>query len=215
MMQLQTLYLVNGGDWGWVVGSVQFLVNNIRSKSMTGLIIFDKDQTLIDSACGEKFIQSPTDQRILPGAAEAVSNFAKRGYKIAIASNQGGVEAGKKSFESAIEEMKFCLGLFPEISIGLICPCYDGKSAWMVKLNDWEVYLRQKIGVGSGTTNFGNFRKPGPGMINFLIAYYKSVPGETWFIGDRPEDEQAAEAAGTNFMAADILRLRFQQSDNC
>lgn len=175
---------------------------------MGNLIIFDKDQTLIDSLCGERFIQEPTDQKILPGAAEAVASFHERGFRVAIASNQGGVEAGKKTLESAIQEMGFCLELFPEIKIGLLCPCRSGEWAWMVEKAGQPVYLRQKIGIGNGT-NFGNFRKPGPGMINFLIAHYKSTPGETCFVGDRPEDEQAAEAAGCEFMTADLVRDRY------
>lgn len=172
---------------------------------MGNLIIFDKDQTLIKSACGEKFIQSPTDQAILPGAAEAVRNFHKRErFKIAIASNQGGVEAGKKSLESAIEEMRFCLNLFPEIKIGLIAPNYSGKTAIKIpkKLPGLE-YSEEIRG------DYGSFRKPGPGMLNWIMEFYGATPGETWFVGDRPEDEGAAEAAGIQFMAADIVRDRY------
>lgn len=166
---------------------------------MTNLIIFDKDQTLIESAVGEKFIQSPTDQRILPGAAEAVANFHQRGYKIAIASNQGGVEAGKKSLESAIKEMEFCLELFPQVDFGLIAHTYKGDSAWRIGRS-----LKDEI-----WGNFGCYCKPGPGMINFIINFYESTPSQTWFVGDRPEDEGAAEAAGVQFMAADIVRDRY------
>lgn len=167
--------------------------------SMIKLIIFDKDQTLINSACGQRFVQSPTDQVILPGAAEAVRTFHERGFKIAIASNQGGVELGKKTLQSAIEEMEFCLRLFPEIDFGLLSHTYAGKSAWRVgRKHCDEVW-----------GNFGCYRKPGPGMLNFLMNFYDCLPSQTWFIGDRPEDEKAAEAAGTNFMAADVVRDRY------
>ncbi|MCT7968980.1 HAD hydrolase-like protein [Laspinema sp. D1] len=167
--------------------------------SMTNLIIFDKDQTLVDSLCGERFIQSPTDQAILPGAAEAVQSFYERGFRIAIASNQGGVEARKKTLESAIEEMRFCLFLFPVIETGLIAPNYSGESAWEIT----QTTAKEISG------DFGSFRKPGPGMLNYLMKLYQSTPSKTWFIGDRPEDEQAAESAGTQFIAADIVRARY------
>nr|WP_263012676.1 HAD-IIIA family hydrolase [Laspinema sp. D3d] len=163
------------------------------------MIIFDKDWSLVGSASGEGAIQSPTDQQILPGAAEAISNFYERGFKIAIASNQGGVELGKKSLSSAIEEMKFCLRLFPQIDFGLLSHTYTGKSAWRVS----QEHCDEVWG------NFGCYRKPGPGMLNFLMQFYGCSPSQTWFIGDRPEDEQAAEAAGTQFMAADIVRARY------
>lgn len=188
---------------------------NLELHDMTKLIIFDKDQTLIDSLCGERFIQSPTDQKILPGAAEAVANFHERGYQVAIASNQGGVEMGKKSLESAIEEMEFCLGLFPKIEFGLFAPNYKGDVCFQVFRDRILQIQYPENPVYAGYTiqksirDFGSFRKPGPGMLNLSIWFYNSSPGETCFVGDRPEDHMAAEAAGCQFMAADVVRDRY------
>ena len=168
------------------------------------LIIFDKDQTLVHTLSGEQFIQHPKDQRILAGAAEAVANFHERGFKVAIASNQGGVEAGKKSLESAIEEMRFCLNLFPEIKIGLIAPNYSGKTAIKIPKKLPGLEYSEEI---SG--DYGSFRKPGPGMLNWIMEFYGATPSKTWFVGDREEDTAAAEAAGVEFMAADIVRDRY------
>jgi D-glycero-D-manno-heptose 1,7-bisphosphate phosphatase len=178
------------------VGDEQEITENY---SMTNLIIFDKDQTLVDSLCGEKFIQSPTDQAILSGAAEAVESFYQRGFRIGIASNQGGVASNKKTLESAIEEMRFCLGLFPLIETGIIAHTYEGKTAWEIT----QTSAKEISG------DFGSFRKPGPGMLNYLMKLYQSTPSKTLFIGDRPEDEGAAESAGVEFLAADILRSRY------
>ena len=38
-------------------------------------------------------------------------------------------------------------------------------------------------------------------------------PEKCWMVGDRVEDEQVADAAGINFMAADIVRARFMGGD--
>ncbi len=43
-------------------------------------------------------------------------------------------------------------------------------------------------------------------MILKALIDFEGDRDETWMIGDRPEDEQAATAAGVNFMWADIWR---------
>jgi FMN phosphatase YigB (HAD superfamily) len=48
----------------------------------------------------------------------------------------------------------------------------------------------------------GLYRKPDPDMLGYLAAFYGN--GECHaFIGDRPENEQAAEAAGIPFLHRD------------
>ena len=51
------------------------------------------------------------------------------------------------------------------------------------------------------------FRKPQPGMLK--LASHIEFPDKSWYVGDRLEDEQAAAAAGINFMWADVWRDRF------
>lgn len=185
---------------------------------MTQLIVFDKDGTLIEPLSGEKFIQSPTDQKILPGAAEAVANFHQRGYKICIASNQGGVEAGYKLIDFAIVECRYALELFPQVDFVLFAPNYKGDVCFQV-FRDRTIeiqYPSVSVPVYGGceirksVRDFGSFRKPGAGMINLAIWHYNTLPSQTWMVGDRPEDEQAAEAAGVQFMAADVVRDRYR-----
>jgi histidinol phosphatase-like enzyme len=62
------------------------------------------------------------------------------------------------------------------------------------------IYLRQNI----GSKKFGSYRKPGPGMINYLLWHFSATAGETWFIGDRSEDEGAARAANVPFLHRDV-----------
>lgn len=71
---------------------------------MNKLLILDKDGTLTKTISGEKFVQHPEDQKIIPGASKAVNYAKQQGYKIAIASNQGGVKAGFKTIEEALQE---------------------------------------------------------------------------------------------------------------
>ena len=47
-----------------------------------------------------------------------------------------------------------------------------------------------------------SWRKPEPGMLLHAIQYFQVGLEETLFVGDRPEDEKAAKAAGVDFMWA-------------
>jgi len=175
---------------------------------MNKLLLLDKDGTLIiPKKIGEKFVQQPWDQVPLPGVREAIAHYCRQGWQMAIISNQGGVAAGHKSLEKCILEMRYCLELFPEIEEAYFCPDFDGMNCYRVWTDDlihydadnhitWELQIR------------GQFRKPSPGML--LLAKHIHAADECWMVGDRPEDEGAAEAAGVNYMAADIWRDRFR-----
>lgn len=43
-------------------------------------------------------------------------------------------------------------------------------------------------------------KKPGPAMLAELMALFGAAPSETWMVGDSPDDESAAEAAGVRFV---------------
>ena len=170
-----------------------------ENHSLKKLIIFDKDSLMESLVSGN--IQSPINQKIRPGAGEAIQSFYRRGFSVAVVSNQPQVEAGEKSLESAIAEMQFCLNLM-DIDFGVIAHTFEGKSAW--KLG--KIY-RGEIWDNFG--KFGSFLKPSPGMINFLIQFYGSSPSQTWLISDDTEDAKTAEAAGSNFLAGDLVRARY------
>ena len=46
-------------------------------------------------------------------------------------------------------------------------------------------------------------------MIQYCLSLYGGDVGKCWMVGDRPEDEKAAVAAGINFIAADVWRAKF------
>jgi len=46
-------------------------------------------------------------------------------------------------------------------------------------------------------------------MIHCCLSLYASETGKCWMVGDRPEDEKAAVAAGINFITADVWRDKF------
>lgn len=192
------------------------------------LLALDKDGTLVRPASGSKFVQHPEDQVLLPGVAEVIRRYADEGWAMVICSNQGGVAAGHKTLEEAIAEMRYCLNLLPEINTAYFCPslappkwlrwlrhlgfyatrCYrvdrDGRP-----LSAAEWFVDEDYILAGGDNTFG-YRKPG-GLMLFWAATEHLILADGWhenvlFVGDRPEDEGAANAAGVRFMWADDWR---------
>lgn len=161
------------------------------------ILILDKDGTLTTTVSGHTFVQHPEDQKLLPGVLETINRFKKDGWRIAIASNQGGVKAGFKTLDEAIKEMRFCLSLLPQIELALFCPD-DGYQCYLIEGEKGDLFE---------CPHMGNFRKPEPGMINYAVYRLGgSEEAEVLFVGDRPEDHKAALNAGVSFMDAEEWR---------
>jgi D-glycero-D-manno-heptose 1,7-bisphosphate phosphatase len=144
-----------------------------------------------------EFIESPTDQELIPGAAEAIARCTVTGnWSVVGISNQGGVAAGKKSLSDACEEQRYTLELCPLLMAILFCPDWDG-----------EICYRTRLPFGTQRVHHfvGQYRKPGPGML--LEAAYLYKADTLLYVGDRPEDQQAAMNAGIDFLWADAWRM--------
>ena len=167
------------------------------------LLILDKDGTLTTTASGETFVQHPEDQVLLPGVAEALQRYQDEGWKVAIASNQGGVAAGHKSLDEAVAEMRYCITLLPsKVPFSFLCPDFQGEECWM--LDGAELIALHGVDVNLSFEK--SFRKPSPGMIFAARAMQLREVLKTLFVGDRPEDQQTAANAGVQFMWAEEWR---------
>lgn len=154
------------------------------------LFIFDKDGTLVGVPSPEQNrpANTPAEQILLPGVAAKIAALKAAGAKIAIASNQGGVAWGFISYAQAADLLSDCAA-----KIGAdawdFCP-HDARAADKPNARpEYAIPCR--------------CRKPQPGMI-IRLAKRLGVPlSRVVFVGDRPEDEQAAQAAGVRFEWAD------------
>jgi D-glycero-D-manno-heptose 1,7-bisphosphate phosphatase len=167
------------------------------------LAFLDKDGTIVKPIGTTKFVQVPSDQELIEGAEAAIASLTSDGYELVIVSNQGGVAAGHKSLESAIEEMRYAM-LLTGIETAYFCPDFEGDECYVVTADDSEALHETCISDG-----LGDFRKPGPGMLK--IAAYRFFEEYLDFdnclmIGDRPEDEQAAAGIGVPFQWASDWR---------
>jgi D-glycero-D-manno-heptose 1,7-bisphosphate phosphatase len=169
---------------------------------MSKIIFFDLDGTLRETISGKTFINEPQDQKAIEGTQKALSYYQKKGFVMIGITNQGGVAAGHKSLQSAIEEQRITLQLFPELREVLMCTSYDGQTCWSVSSDQINEF-------GSTDPNV-SCRKPGCGMILVgLQGFYSVDIGDCWMIGDRPEDQKCAEAAGVKFIWASVMHAKF------
>jgi len=169
---------------------------------MTKIFFFDLDGTLRQPKSGKTFINEPDDQKPIAGASEAIAHYSDSFICIGI-TNQGGVAAGHKSIESAIEEQRITLKLFPELSEIFFCPNW-GESCYQISRGNVPLSFEAPIG---GDSLKVSCRKPGHGML--LITSQTFGLDNAWMVGDRPEDEKCATAAGINFIAASVMLAKF------
>lgn len=178
---------------------------------MTQLLLVDLDGTIRQPISENKFIQNPTDQRVIPGAEEAIAHYHDQGWLIVGISNQAGVAAGHKQLADALVEAEYTLELFPQVLCIYLCPDFKGNHCHLVGRKHDAI----PIHLAWWAEEFvGEFRKPQPGMLKAAIKNHSGnrIAGDAdnyWYIGDRPEDEEAAMRAGVNFMWADIWRNRW------
>jgi D-glycero-D-manno-heptose 1,7-bisphosphate phosphatase len=146
------------------------------------------------------FITSPSDQEIIEGAQRAIVHYRFEGWSIIGCTNQAGVEAGYKSLDDCFDEQLYTLRLVKELDHILFCPDYEGRKLGEVNRDE----SRKLNALYYRPYGFRCFRKPDPGMIDWTIANHKPDDPitEMLFVGDRPEDEQAAAAADVRFVWA-------------
>ena len=181
---------------------------------MQKILIVDKDGTLTVTKSGAKFVNTPDDQKIIPGAGNALTYAKKKGYKIAVASNQGGVIAGYKTDRDAIAEFNYVHQLFPEIDFSVWCPDY-GDSIGILEIENGKgkYRLSDRITLEKEGDIFSPFRKPESGMLEYILDKCNANKSEDkiLYVGDRPEDKQAAMKAEIMFVWADVFRNDYQR----
>lgn len=141
-------------------------------------VFFDRDGTLnVDAG----YVHRPEDLVFLPGAIAAVRRVNGLGYYAFLVTNQSGVARGYYT-EADVEA--FHAHLQRQLEIGgahlddiRYCPNLpDASIARYARASDW--------------------RKPGPGMLLDLMRAWPVIVEQSFVVGDKDIDMQAAQAAG-------------------
>ncbi len=160
-----------------------------RTRTMS-LLLVDMDGTLREPLSGHQYFQQPKDQRIIAGVEIAIRAY-KDDWIIVGLSNQGGVAAGHKSIQECIKEQQYTLELFPQLKEIYFCPDFEGTKCFRVTHHNVHNHSKTKWS--------GQYRKPRSGMLQLAMVRHKHTWQNSLYVGDRIEDEEAAQRAGISF----------------
>jgi len=153
------------------------------------IILFDVDLTLRRPIIGEKFPKTLTDWHVYPQRLERCHALVQAGIPIGLVTNQGGVAFGIYQPGDIMKELYL---LAHTVHASTVKVCFNhpkGKTA------PWNTESPR--------------RKPGGKMIveaveDISLVYMMSVPlSMVLYVGDMPEDAEAARDAGVAFCATD------------
>jgi HAD superfamily hydrolase (TIGR01662 family) len=165
------------------------------------LIIFDVDGTLVEAHTAN----------LLPGVREffqlVCGNRCQPAHRpaLAIATNQGGVGmrywmeqqrfGHPERYPSEPEITQRMAGLVAELDGATAIPIYMA-----FRFKDWRGKWSPVPPEAAGDPRWSpDWRKPGPGMLRKAMEDAGVTAGQSLFVGDRPEDQKAARAAGCAF----------------
>lgn len=165
------------------------------------LIIFDMDGTLADRDTAE----------LLPGVLDYFQSLGEKRPKFALATNQGGVGLRYWMESDGFGEPdKYPTGVEVRRHINkVIKSIQSGNKSISFDVQFCYAYITRKGKFGRVPQGLvlldewnPNFRKPNAGML--LRARYNAGVSnlDMLMVGDRPEDEEAANNAGCDFMWA-------------
>lgn len=163
------------------------------------LLLADLDGTLV-----ETWRETP-----LLGIPARLAELRAQGVTVAVVTNQGGVgyryaheqrgEWAQAARYPTFQDMQIRLaaiaGTLPIDR--LYVSLHHGWEDWPIP-PEW-VNGRIEQYSGMAVTWRADWRKPAPGMLLQALADLDAMPGEALMIGDRPEDQAAALAAGVPF----------------
>lgn len=169
------------------------------------ILCLDLDGTVRRSKSGKTFIEGPDDIEIIPGMKELIWKYNDEpDWLIIYVTNQGGIAHGFKTREQAEDEIRATLDLLQRedpTDGDMYTPCFDYFLCPYQEGSKVEDHSFRSLG-----------RKPAYGMLvaaEMLFLEEGFIPDwdNSLFVGDRPEDEGCAKAAGIPFMwAHDFLK---------
>jgi D-glycero-D-manno-heptose 1,7-bisphosphate phosphatase len=141
---------------------------------MQKLVILDRDGVINYES--PEYIKSPKEWRALPGSIQAIVILNKKGYKVAIATNQSGIGRGYYDHDmlaaihnKLLSSVKTANGIIDKL---VYCPHTPEDNCLC--------------------------RKPKPGMLYEILQFFnlESMSNSVYFVGDSISDITAAKAAG-------------------
>ncbi|MDA1091177.1 MAG: HAD family hydrolase [Proteobacteria bacterium] len=163
--------LDDGGLWSQILNRPQ---GNGRRRAL----FLDRDGVIVEDT---NYLHRPGDVRVIDGAAEVIAKANHLGIAVIVITNQAGIARGIYGWDAFIEVQEKIIdeldggGAF--INAVFACPYHgDGKPPYDQDDHPW--------------------RKPNPGMLLAAAERMALDLGDSWVIGDRAGDLEAARTAG-------------------
>jgi D-glycero-D-manno-heptose 1,7-bisphosphate phosphatase len=125
---------------------------------------------------------------VLPDMLANCKNALERGDTLVLASNQGGVMLGYRTLEATLARIAKIAQTVGAADY-YICTWHFVGYARLVTGHHPEAHYSDEPG----------WRKPEPGMLQYIIQKYGLTPQTCMYVGDRAQDKEAAVAAGIPF----------------
>lgn len=137
---------------------------------MTKVIILDRDGVINHDSL--HYIKTPDEWLAIESSLQAIATLTRAGFTLAVATNQSGIARG----------------LYDEATLGAI----HDKMQKQVKQAGGKI---DKIWHCPHMPDSGcSWRKPAPGMLLAIAEHYQIAIEQTYFVGDRVTDIEAALA---------------------
>ncbi|MDQ2840662.1 MAG: HAD-IIIA family hydrolase [Acidobacteriota bacterium] len=153
----------------------QFLLHappeQMKRTSAAGLILLDRDGTLIDNV---SFLKDPSRVRLLPGVPEGLKELQDYGFVLAIVTNQQGLGLGYFSYDEFVAV----------------------NSAMFRELSKAGVRISRIFYCPHSFADGCECRKPGTKLVLDALSYFDADAGQCFMIGDSKDDVIAAQSAG-------------------
>jgi D-glycero-D-manno-heptose 1,7-bisphosphate phosphatase len=146
-----------------------------RARAVPALFL-DRDGVVIEE---RNYLGDPEGVALIPGAAELIADANARGIPVAIITNQSGIARGYYGWDAfaAVENEMFRRLGDARIDAVAACPLHaEHTPGFDAAMAEWV--------------------KPGPKMITELAARLNVSLAQSWLVGDKAVDIQAARRAG-------------------
>lgn len=178
----------------------------------TKLLLLDLDGTVREPKSG-KFINTPTNQRIIPGVQERLAKYNLMQWIIIGITNQAGVAYKEperqqyKTLDDCILEQRITLNRLDQLFKIYFSPDIKGIHVGHVLRNGGGlINIEEKKRQNKVYMDYAFFRKPDIGIWQLIYDDYQVDPKNVLMVGDRLEDRGFANAVGCQFLWADDWR---------
>ncbi len=137
---------------------------------------FDRDGVLIFD---QGYLSDIAEVRWIDGAKDALISLANKGYLLFVVTNQSGVARGFFNEDAVLRVHEFMQTALPTTS----------------QITEFAYCPHHPDGPVSPYAQICDCRKPAPGMINRLIERHGINRGQSFLIGDKQSDLDAAARA--------------------